>query len=201
MNSSFHHLLLNENDFFYDIISIIVLLITSIKLLINLLIIFSDINIFLSEEEERYSYNLFLCIFQFVLMKLYDDCVNIINLGIRLRMISIGRWSEIWSFSMIIWYFNILFIIYSFSHIKSIVVFLSGNMIISNEIINCIFCWNISVISSFIYRSCLWYCDEFYNKWYRLKSFVIMITWYWERSMFCCRYLINNIIRFSSLRL
>ena len=164
VNSSFHHLLLNGDDFFRDMISIIILLITFVRSLTNSLIVSSVVSIFLSGRRGRYFCILFLWIFQFILMKLYDDCVNVVSLGARLRMISIERWSEMWLFSMIIWHFIMLFIAYSFSHIRSIAIFSSGNMIMSNEIINCMSYWSISAINSSAYRSCLWYYDEFHNE-------------------------------------
>jgi len=68
-----------------------------------------------------------------------------------------------------------LFIACLLSHIKSIVVFSSENMIISDEIINCISCWNISAINSSTYWSYLWYYNEFHNEWYKLKSSMIII--------------------------
>ena len=164
MNFSFHHFLLNKNNFFHDMISVIALLIIFIKSLTNLSIIFFVMSIFLSKEKERYFYNLFLYIFQFILIKLYDDCVNIVSFEMRSRMISIEKWLKIWLFFMIIWYFIILFIIYSLFYIKSIVIFLFENIIISNEIINCISYWSISAINSFIYWLYLWYYNEFYNE-------------------------------------
>ena len=150
MNSSFHHLLLKEDDFFCEIVSDIALSIAFMRSLVNLSIFSIVVSVFRSEERERYFYNLFFSVFQFVLMKLYDGCVDVANLEMKSRIVSIGRWLKIWLFSMIMWHFIMLFITCWLLHIKSIAVFSFENMII-----NCIPYWSISSINSSTCRSCV----------------------------------------------
>ena len=94
MSFSFHYLLLNGDGFFHGVVSAIALLIASIRSLANLSIASSVMSVFRSGEGERYFHSLFSCAFQSVLVKLYGGCAGVVNLGVRSRMVSIGRWSE-----------------------------------------------------------------------------------------------------------
>ena len=201
MSSSFHHLLLKGDGFFRGVVSAIALLIASVMLLANLSIASSVVSVFRSGQGGRYSSSLFFNAFQSVLVKLYGGCVGIVNREVRSRIVSIGRWSEPWSFSVAMWHFIMLSIACSFPHTKSIAVFPSGNVIVPGGIINCIPCWSIPSISSSACRSRLWYCGGFHSGWCRLKSPAIMMAWYWEGSIFCCRCSISGVMRFWSLGL
>src|SRR5579859_7564652 len=71
-----------------------------------------------------------------------------VSRGVRSRIVSIGRWSEPWSFSVAMWHFIMLLVVCSFPHTKSIAVFPSGNVTVPGGIINCISCWSIPSMSS-----------------------------------------------------
>ena len=94
VSSSFHHLLLNGDGFFRGVVSAIALLIASVRSLANLSIASSVMSVFRSGEGGRYFHSLFSCAFQSVLVKLYGGCAGVVNLGVRSRMVSIGRWLE-----------------------------------------------------------------------------------------------------------
>ena len=201
MSSSFHHLLLKGDGFFCGVVSAVALLIAFVMSLVNLSISSTIVSVFCSGRGGRYTCSLFFSAFQSVLVKLYGGCVGGVVRGVRSSMVSIGRWSEPWSFSVAIWHLIMLLIACSFPHTRLIAVFPPRNVIVPGGIISCISYWSIPSISSSACWSRLWCCGGFQSGWCRLKSPAIMIAWYWEGSMFSCRCSIRGMMRFSSLGL
>ena len=120
----------------------IALLTASVTLVAKLSIALSVVIVYLSGNwgGEGYSTILACSPFQSVLAKWYGGCVGVDTREVRSRIVSIGRWSEPWSFSVPMWHFMTLFIARSFPHTKSIAVFLDGNVIVPGGIISCIAC-------------------------------------------------------------
>src|SRR5579859_5333674 len=106
VSSSFHHLLLKGDGFFRGVVSAIPLLIAFVMSLANSSMAFSVVSVFFSGRGGRYSCILSFSAFQFVLVKLYGGCVGGVNCGVRSRIVSIGRWSEPWSFSVAMWHLS-----------------------------------------------------------------------------------------------
>ena len=156
-----HYLLPKGNGFFCSIVSAIVLLIAFVILVAKLSKTFSIVIVYLSGNRGRYSFSLTCNIFQFILAKLYKGCVNIDTHEIRLRVVSTDMWSELWSFSIAMWYSMILFIVYLFPYTKSIAVFLDRNVIVLDKIISYIPCWSIPSISLSAYMSYIQYYRGF----------------------------------------
>ena len=113
-------------------------------------------------------------------------------------MVSIGRWSDPWSFSVAMWHFTRLFTACSFPHTRSIAVLSSGKVIVPGGISSCISCWIIPSTSSSALWSCLMYSGGFHSGWCRLKSPPPMMAWYSDLLMFRSIYSISGVMRFSS---
>jgi hypothetical protein len=120
VSSSFHHLLLKGDGFFRGVVSAVALLIAFVMSLVNLSISSTDVSVFCSGRGGRYFCSLFFSALQSVLVKLYGGCMGGVVHGVRSSMVSIGRWSEPWSFSVAIWHLIMLLIACSFPHTKSI---------------------------------------------------------------------------------
>ena len=91
MSSSFHHLLLKGDGFFRGVVSAMALLIAFVIFAAKLSMASSVVNVFRSGMGGRYSCSLIFSVFQSVLVKLYGDCVGVVNHGVRSRIVSIGR--------------------------------------------------------------------------------------------------------------
>ena len=155
VSSSFHHLLLKGDGFLRGAVSAIALLIASVIPMANSSMASAVASAWRSEHGGRYSYSLASCVFQSVLVKLYGGCVGVVSRGVRSRMVSIGRWSDPWLFSVAIWHFTMLFVACPLPHTRSIAVFPSGNVIVPGGISSCIPCWSIPSVNSSACWSCL----------------------------------------------
>src|SRR5271155_2977787 len=162
VRSSFHHLLLKGDGFFLGVVSSIAFLTASTMSDAKQSMSASVAGVFFS--------SLTFIVFQSVFAKLYGGCVGSVIRGVRSRMVSTGRWSEPWSFSVAIWHFITLFAVCSFPHTRSIAVLAGGNVIVPGGIISCIPCSNIPSMSSSACVSRLMYCGGFQSGWCKLKS-------------------------------
>src|SRR5271155_643038 len=127
VRSSFHHLLLKGDGFFLGVVSSIAFLTASTMSDAKRSMSASVASVFLSRRGGRCFSSLTFIAFQSVFAKLCGGCVGSVIRGVRSRMVSTGRWSEPWSFSVAIWHFITLFAVCSFPHTRSIAV-LAGSI-------------------------------------------------------------------------
>jgi len=136
---SFHHLLLNGQILFLEIVSIIAFLIAVIRsdaILSMMSALYIDMLLCFAEEgyslrRGRYSLSLIFSASQLVFSRLNGCDWSLAMNGFRLIIVSIGRWSDPWLLLFDILHLMMPFSAYLFPHTKFNIIFILRKMIVS----------------------------------------------------------------------